>query len=255
MLKWHLRISFIIGIWLFNGLSILSIAQSYLKPDPYNHTRKKSFSLGAFAHTYGIGISLDQLRWITDKHGLKFGLDIASYKNRRENRIESLYRDQGGKPYIYDKLNYCYLVSFQFGFVKPIIRRTEFSKLHLSAYAQAGFSLAMLKPYLVEVAVPIPGTGNAVVKIDQNSSQYVFQDIVGEADFFTSMSNFTAVPGLRLKSGTQLDIATNSLIIRAVDIGLQLDIFGKPLPIMDITPNPQYFLGGYIGLMIGNNWD
>lgn len=231
------------------------LAQNSLKLTPYNSLRKKSFSLGVFTHTYGIGISFDQLRWLSEKYGLKFGLDVASYKNRRESRIESLYRDQGGKPYIFDKLNYCYFFSFQFGIVKPVIKRTEFSKLHINVYAQAGFDLAILKPYLVEIAVAIPGTANAIVKIDQNSSQYVFQDIVGEADFFTNMNSFTAMPGIRVKSGFQLDVALNNFVIRAVDAGIQVDLFNKPVPIMDATPNPQYFFGGYLGFMIGNAWD
>lgn len=242
-------------IWILCALTSWGFAQSSLRPTPYNSLRKKSFSLGAFTHTYGIGISFDQFRWLSNNYGLKFGVDVASYKNRRENRIESLYHDQGGKPYIFDKLNYCYFFSFQFGIAKPIVRRTEFSKLHIHAYAQAGFSLAVLKPYLVEVAVAVPGTGNAIVKIDQNSRRYVFQDIVGEADFFTNMGSLTAMPGGRIKSGILLDVALQNFIIRAVDVGLQVDVFNKPVPIMDVTSNPQYFLGGYLGFMIGNAWD
>lgn len=228
------------------------------KDDPYA-PKNRSFALGFHIHAFGLG--LDAAHTKMSKRGRNVDrmitVSLESFKDKRESRIPSVYQSQGGRNFIFDKKNYCYVFSFLYGYQKTIVPRTPYSRLSFSVGASVGPAFAFLKPYNVEIAVVIPGTNPPRVEpqtFQYDHNRFTFNDIIGESDFFTGFDKLSVIPGGRLRLHGSLNLSGSNLLVRAIYTGLQLDVFPKPLPIMSKLDNQSIFFGGFLGLMIGNGW-
>ena len=117
-----------------------------------------------------------------------------------------------------------------------------------------GPTLAFLKPYYLEVAIPFSGN-QAYVEVDKyDAALYNYGNIVGEADYFLGMNEIVVTPGFTGKLSTMLDFSASRDYIRGVELSIFGSIFSKPLELMDLTANRQLFLGASVELLIGNTW-
>lgn len=238
----------------FTLLLLLSplLSQAQKKQEP----NRNALSFGILAHTNGFGVEVQQWLMPEDKLDFVIGLSFSSFRNPKELKIESAYRDQGGKDYIFDKKNFAYLLAPTFGVSKVLMPQNEFNRIGLRASVNLGPTLALMKPYYIEVAVPIPNNPTqAYVEVDKyDAAQYNYSNIVGEADFFLGLNEITAVPGLRAKVSTTVDFSASQDYIRGLEVSFLTDIFFRKLEILDNTPNQNIYLGGSVSFLIGNAW-
>ncbi len=235
--------------WTLMALPLFMSAQRAQEEEPAT----RGLAFGVLAHSYGFGIDV-QYHLIRDDHSLVFSTSFASYKDPRELKIQSAYADQGGKRYIYDKKNYAYVLAPTFGYSKNWISNSGFSKVGLSTTFSAGPTLAFLKPYYLEVAIPFNGN-QAFVEVDRyDASLYNYTNIVGEADYFLGLNELRVQPGFRAEISTMIDLAGTRNLIRGIEVSGFADIFAGELDIFDIEDNRQFWIGGSIEFLIGNTW-
>jgi hypothetical protein len=222
-------------------------AQERLKP------ATGGLAFGLIAHSFGFGFDV-QYQALRGDWNYFIGLSLTSYKNPKELKIHSAYKDQGGKDYIYDKLNYCYVLAPQFGISRKLIARNLFNRIGLRGSLSAGPLIALLKPYYLEVAVPFSGNQAYVEVHKYDYTQYNYSNIYGVADYFLGMNELSVVPGARLKAATQVELSAGSAYIRNIELGIFGDFYAKRLPLLGFTQNKQVFVGGSIEILIGNTW-
>ena len=226
---------------------ILLWAQPEVKP------ASAGLAFGVLAHSFGFGFDVQYLVLRGD-WDYSMSLSLSSYKNPKELKIESAYADQGGKDYVYDKQNYCYVIAPMFGLSRKLISRGIFNRVGLRGSLSAGPLLALLKPYYVDVAVPFNGNQAFVEPKRYDYTQYNYSNIYGVGDYFLGMDEMTVVPGARIKAATMVDLSSGTAYIRGVELGLFADIYAKKLPLLGFTSNRQTFVGGSIEILIGNTW-
>lgn len=226
-----------------------NFAQGLEKEDP--PTRGMAF--GILAHSFGFGFDL-QYHLIRNNSSLIISAGLASYKDPRESKIESAYADQGGKRYIFDKKNYAYIFAPTLGYSKNWIKNSRESRIGVSTTFSAGPALMFLKPYYLEVAIPISGN-QAFVEIDKyDASLYNYTNIVGEADYFLGLNEMSIQPGVRSKISTMIDFAASPNLIRGIELSVFADYFTSPLELFDLNDNRSLWLGGSVEFLIGNTW-
>lgn len=241
----------IFAFLLFWGIAETALAQP-ANSAPKQPTRGLAF--GLLAHTAGFGLDVQYHLISSPKTRFVISTSIASYKNPRELKIESAYADQGGKSYIFDKKNYAYVLSPTFGISKSWVERDDFSRMSVRTTFAAGPALALLKPYYLEVAVPISNNQAYVETEAYNASQHNYTNIVGEADFFLGMNEMRVQPGIKARVSTIFDFSGGGEYIRGVELSAYADYFVQPLDLMDLTQDRRFWLGGSIELLIGNTW-
>ncbi len=123
-------------------------------------------------------------------------------------------------------------------------------RTHLSAGPLLGF----LKPYFVEIAVPVSPTQAAIEIHPYDATQYSWGQIIGEADFFYQMNRVSLIPGLRLNAAGQLDFSGSKSYIRAVEFATFADVFIKQPQLLDQGKNKTIFIGASVALLIGNKF-
>lgn len=213
----------------------------------------RSIAFGLFVHSYGTGLEVQASKF-KNKNYLTAGFTLSSYKSRKELKIESAYKDQGGKDYIFDKVNFAYVLAPTIGVGREWISKSDNNRISVRSTFSLGPAFAFLKPYYLEIARPINNTQAVVEVAPYDASQHTFTNIVGEADFFLGMNEITVTPGIRAKFNSQLDFSGGAEYIRAIELGLFADVFFKDLEILDIGSDRRAFIGGSIALLIGNAW-
>ncbi len=209
--------------------------------------------VGVLGHSFGFGLDLRYMAFRGD-YDYIFGLSFSSYKNPKELKVASAYADQGGKNFIFDKLNYGYVLAPTFGISRKIIPRKDHNRIGVSVGLSGGPIFALLKPYYLQIAVPFGGN-QAVVEVEPYSPfAHNYTNIYGVADYFLGMDQIKVMPGARLKLASMVDFSAGSAYIRGVELGMYADYFSKKLPLLGFTPNRQFFLGGSIEILIGNTW-
>jgi hypothetical protein len=81
-----------------------------------------------------------------------------------------------------------------------------------------------------------------------------YGNIIGEAEFFNGFDKIRLMAGFRLRTHATFNFTTTNLFIRAMLVGLQLDAYPRPLPIMTQYPNRSLILAAFIGVQVGSAW-
>lgn len=213
-----------------------------------------SLGIGALLHSYGLGVGVTGRTWRDGEEGRFWQLDLSSYRLREETRIRSAYRDQGGKNYVYGKVNYVYLLEGVYGYQRLLAYRSAVSALQVSVQVGIGPALALTKPYYIEIAVPVSPT-SAVIKVDRyDPNLYTYTDIVGEADFYLGFDALRAIPGAVLQAAVEFDFGRDASLFRALVVGARFQGFTEGVQSLALRLPRRYWLSGFMSFYIGNAW-
>ncbi len=233
---------------LCSGL-VVGWAQS-LTVEPLPH----GLGVSPFLHTYGWGLGVYVPVWKTPRSGTFWMGDLTSYRTKYEARTRSAYRDQGGRNFVFGKLYYAYPFQLVWGYQYMLAPRTTTTPLQVSLQLGGGPTFLLLKPYYLEIAVPISAT-QAIIQVDTyDPAKYSYYDIVGEADFYLGFDKLRAVPGLVGQIGVMLDVGRSPTLIRSLALGVRVQGYAQPIHTFYPKPPRSWWTSGYLAFYIGNAW-
>lgn len=223
-----------------------------LSEDPEgSETVPWGFTMGAAVSTHGGGAQLNYLRGKGARQWM-FSLDTYLLEDDRETRIESAFGENGGR-YSFGKLNYAFLVTPTVGFQQNLFPAKDYNLLNFRVGAQVGPTLAMLTPYYVEIFTPVPGRPafgyGEVMPFDPDVHQY--EDIIRKVKLFSSEFDFTTQIGLSVRTHILIDFTRGKNYVGALQLGLNVDAFAEPVPLMAFVDNKKTFVTGTLGLVFG----
>ena len=85
-------------------------------------------------------------------------------------------------------------------------------------------------------------------------SRHYIDNIYGRAPFTQGIGEINFHPGLYGKLGFNFEYAPVFEDVKALEIGVILDVYPTEIPIMAFIDNKQFFLSFYITLMYGRKW-
>jgi hypothetical protein len=193
------------------------------------------------------------------KRSTLFQVQFSYFRHTKQIRQNSqyggggLFGSDGFKPFVYGKQNTLFTL---YGGVGQKFLLAEKGKRHgvqiFFKYA-GGFTLAILKPYILQVLDTNAQTTNDYHELGYDPDKHNgFLDrdrILGGAGFGKGWK-LKALPGLHLEIGFEFDWGKNESIIKALEIGATADFYYKKVPIM-VQNNKFLFPGVYAGFMLG----
>lgn len=214
----------------------------------------KSLGIGPVAHLYGWGIGFLYQDWRGGDRGRFWKADLTSFRYRGEARIPSAYRDQGGKNYFLGRTAYVYWLQVGHGREWLLIPRSYQSRLQMSVGIGGGATIAVLKPYYIEVAVPVSPT-QAYIQVDlYDPAKHSYSDIVGEGDFWMGLDKLRFIPGLHAEVFSNWDFAGRAEVIRSLVLSLRAQGFALPVEMSYVYRAYQFRLNFVVAFYIGNAW-
>jgi len=225
---------------------------------------RKERAFEARIHTNGalIGVNFGKIKtyYRTNYYHLSLGF-LKDPREKRQNRNLSFSFPDRSKAFAFGKQNSVINIRAGIGVKRFISEKAKRKGIAIGYDYQIGPSLAILKPYYLELLYmsEMEGVIDRVLKTErytpENAEKFTtFNEIFGGAGYFTGFSDFQVVPGIQAKLGLFFSMGAFDKYVKALELGLMADVYSKKLPIMietETISNKPYFINFYVKFIIG----
>ncbi len=163
----------------------------------------------------------------------------------------------GFSKYVFGKQNYAMATRLGYGVKHYYSEKASKNGVAIATNFSGGASIALMVPYYLELGVSRTDLTKVVATKYSSETEKTFLDpyqIRGKSSFFYGISETKIIPGIYGQAAVQLDWGAFDEFLRAVEIGVQLDIYPKPLPILvelgDVKNRP-FYINFYLSLQLG----
>ncbi|MEO0469938.1 MAG: hypothetical protein AAF206_09995 [Bacteroidota bacterium] len=225
---------------------------------PEQAPNESGFMFGLHYSDRGPGLNLAVLKGAPYRQWL-FGLDIFLVKDSKETLIEPFFGEQG-KRYVFGKLNHLFVVSPSLGVQWDMVPRSAVNLLNVRGNLKVGPAIGILNPYHLEIFEASPGSPFVGTReiLPYDPANHSYSKIIGRANFLSSRIDPTFRFGLSVQANAILDFSSVDAAITGVNLGMKVDAFPSPVPIMadelQNVQNQRIFVAISAGLMFGRRW-
>ncbi|HMH22773.1 MAG TPA: hypothetical protein VK563_13395 [Puia sp.] len=202
--------------------------------------------------TDGYGISFEKGKYKTPSRTLLFGFELNEKKSNKEHKI-SASDGIGYSSVVPYKLNNFYEFKLSIGQQHLIGGKGNKNGVAVTALYSGGLSLAMLKPYYVEVQD----------RNTQATSRMTFQQLVndtsgsnlqvtGASGFTVGWGHLSVKPGANARAAMRFDYGRLNQTITAIEVGLTAEYYTGKIPIVLYVPEKQFFFNAYLSILFGS---
>ncbi|MBC7887504.1 MAG: hypothetical protein H7Z13_06410 [Ferruginibacter sp.] len=203
------------------------------------------------------------------KKALLFQLDISERKHGKEDKQTN--PSIPTSPFIFGKINYFYPVKI--GVQQQILlgNKTNRNGVSVTGNFGGGISLALLRPYNLEINDLAKGR-RKLLRYESTDSTLITESPVSyQADSVLFTNSITLIralqasgtglgkgwgqikvtPGLYAKAALRFDYGKYNEMLNAIEVGLTGELYSKKIPQLVYTPPKQYFISAYVSVMFG----
>ena len=152
--------------------------------------------------------------------------------------------------YIFGKENFFY--PLKIGVQQQLLLGNKGNKngVQVTANYGGGVSLALLRPYYVQVA----GGGSSLKYIKYNSAdslEFLTGQIYNGPGLTKGWNELTITPGGYAKTSLRFDYGSYNEMVSALEVGITAEYYSKKIPQMVYNEPKQFFFGAYFALVFG----
>lgn len=210
---------------------------------------------GIKLNTDGYGLFYEHGKYKTLRKTNIWWLELGERKNPKEQKVSVVDANFGfllGNPYVYGKINNFY--NFKVGFGQQRLLGTKGSRngVAVSANYGAALSMALLKPYYLDVR-----KNNETVQVKyQTDTMNVFLSgdpnrVIGSSGFAKGFNELAYVPGIQVRGALRFDYGKYNEIVSALEVGINAEYYSKDVQIMALNDSKKFFLNAYVAICFG----
>lgn len=233
----------------------------YTALDEENAIFKNEWSIGLRMHTNGLGAFYERV-WIKNiykKNVLQ--TNFFYFNDFKQKKVKSDYAQvYDAKGYFYGKQNNFWNFNVLFGQRKILAEKADYSGVRVAMVYMGGLSLGILKPYGLLITQPDLSSPQPEVLYYSEAQENIFlnqdpsYEVYGAAGLARGFNKIKPIPGIHTKFGFNFDWASHEYLVKSIEVGAQLDIYYKKLPVMISERNKPYILNFYISFQLGKRW-
>jgi hypothetical protein len=118
----------------------------------------------------------------------------------------------------------------------------------------AGVSWGIIKPVYLDILKSSNFVAKEIITEKYDPEKHTIDNILGKASFTNGMNELNLNVGGYGKFGFNFEFASSETDIRALEAGVCLDAFLKPVPLMAFIENKPLFLSFYVNILWGKKW-
>jgi hypothetical protein len=233
--------------------------------DEENAVFKNEWSLGMRMHTNGFSAYYERV-WIKSIYKKRvLQTNFFYFKDFKQKKVKSAYAEVfNANGYFYGKQNNFWNLNVLYGQKKVLAEKADKNGVRVSMVYLGGISLGILKPYgldIVEQDNFSEAPPERVVRFYDEDNPGTFLDpfnsdtrIYGPAGVGSGFNRIQAVPGIHGKFGFNFDWAGKENVVKSIELGAQVDIYYRNLPVMITSRNKPYVLNLYLAFQLGKRW-
>ncbi len=207
--------------------------------------------------TDGYGISFEKGKFKTTTKTLLFQFELNEKKSPKEHKISTSQDDASINSMVLYKINNFYEFKAAVGQQRLIGGKGNKNGVSVTALYSGGLSLALLKPYFIEVY-------NVNTR---ETSQSTWLDLVkndtatggnnnlqpASADGFTvGWDHLSVKPGINAKGAMRFDYGRLNQTVSAIEVGLTGEFYFQKIPQVVDVPFKQFFFNAYVSILFGS---
>jgi hypothetical protein len=213
---------------------------------------KYESTFGITAHSRGWGFSYRKAKNLTAFTKLVYEGEFATQRHPKEIRTRTSYKENA-KSFVYGK-QYA-LVSLRpgIGMQKILYGKENPGAVEIRYGYYGGISLGVAKPVYLVVAEPsaIPNLFKQEVE-RYDPEKHEFDNIIERAPFGRGLSSTKIYPGFYGKVAVTFEYSPEDETAKAIETGLVIDVYPKPVPQMAFNKNYPWLFSFYVTFMFGD---
>lgn len=224
---------------------------------------RQQFSLGGRLNTNGWSGLMYYQKRVSRTQAHFYQLSFSEIKHEKQVKQQGSNKNfpelGNASPFVFGKVNNLYTLQIGHGRELLLLPGVLEGNISISFRAQAGFSLAMLKPYYIKLIYADLSNNTAYLQeeryTEQNKDKFLKQDeILGSAKWSKGLDKITYVPGGYADAAFTLEPQKSKVFIQTITLGTQFALYAKSLPIMAERKAYPYQGSLYVGLALGKRW-
>jgi len=212
----------------------------------------KEFFFTISPHTIGTSIALDY-GFIGNKLTHSIHFELTTLKHPKEVRQRA---GVGGtftnvsRSFVYGKQHQLYGIHAGYSGKFHFSKKAKSQGVAVSVSYAGGPSLGLIRPYYIDLQVG--EDVSAQTYTEENADIFLEPaNIAGASGLSYGWDELSFVAGAFAKLGLNFEWGDGSRLIKAVDVGMMLNIYTKEIPIMLTTDNQAIFPTLYAAFQIG----
>lgn len=188
--------------------------------------------------------------------------EIGFTRDHRERRINKNFTFglfDSSSSFAFGKINSLINLRAGVGMKRYLSEKAKRKGIAVGYNLEAGPSLAVLKPYYLEILYVLDA-GASQVEIrtekysEENAEKFLSTDVFGSAGFFKGFNELSFTPGIQAKAGLHFSMGAYDKYAKAMEVGIMGDLFIKKIPILvesENISNKPYFIKFYLKFEFG----
>ncbi len=220
----------------------------------YNRETAFNFRLTT-SRGFAAGMEFGRLR--TYYRTSYFQVNLGEVKHPKEQRQSPPPNVRSFRPFVFGKQNNFFVARAGWGIKRYYSEKARHKGVAVGVSYSIGPALGMMKPYYLALAYTSPDNPRDQRVIHQKYSEdnaAVFLDqtrILGASPFTKGLGEISIIPGGNASVAFHMDWGAFDEVVKALEIGLQIDVFAKKVPILVTEENSQMFFNFFINLQLG----
>jgi hypothetical protein len=215
---------------------------------PTKQMENKSFAIGTYFSSRGLGLN----GVYKSAAGMTVGLSAFTVHSMAERKIDSRLTNEG-RRYVFGKTHNFYVVSPTIGAMRALVPARTGTAMSISVGWFAGVDVGFLRPYYLQIVKPVNNNSVIVVEPFTPGAHTYDGNIVGRGRPTGIGWDATLQYGIVAGANTILDFSRSQYGVSALDFGIRIDAFAKPVQLMQ-SENSPVLASVTIGLLFGTKW-
>jgi hypothetical protein len=237
------------------GILVISVGTLRAQQTVFEETQvlyASEMAGGVILHTRGLGVNFLYAKNLSGFRRVMYEAELVGMKDPREIKTLSDYNNIRG--YFYGKLNTLTILRTSVGIQNTFIPKQSIRGVAISYDMSYGISHGFVKPVYLSIAYSNDKPSFVIDEIrdERYDPDRHFPDkILGRASYFKGYDKFSYYPGLFGKFGLNFERSEDSDVINALEVGVTLDVFLEPIPMMAFNADQRFFYTFYVNLLFG----
>ena len=229
----------------------------------------KQTAFGIKLTTDGYGGFYEVGRSKSVKKALLFQFELTERKHSKEEKQSNI--SIPSSPFVFGKINYCYPLKLGVQQQYLLGNKTNRNGISVTGNFGGGISLALLRPYNLEVNDLKNGTRKYIRYQSSDSTLYSStgqSSHVPDSILFTNSSvlsflqvsgagsgkgwnQMTVTPGIYTKASLRFDYGKYNELLNALEVGVMAEFYSKAIPQLVYSKPKQLFISAYVSILFG----
>jgi len=207
-------------------------------------------SFGILLNTDGFGISYRTGKRIDFLNKKIFEVDLGTLKHPKEVKLSNPYYQTPG-TFVFGKINSVIFMRGGPGHQHEIYKKADLGGVAIRYFYSGGPVIALYKPIYYKILHPISSTEFEIKEEKFDVKKHEPSMIYSKSSFTKGLNEMKFLPGLYAKGGFNFEYSKEDKIIHAIEIGAQINLFPKKIPIMATTANKAIFFSLFASYRFG----